>query len=133
MSFIKRSWNAVSQESIRNCWKHAGLINSEGSTDTPTGIDTTIEEEVDTNLKLLHVDDVTGSEFIEIDNDLETSVELTDEQIVSLVTPIPVQDQGDDCDEEVPQWSRERKIRAYADAIIGLLKIVRPILTSYSF
>ena len=120
MPFIKRSWNAVSQETIRNCWDHVGLINRDGSSDVPSGIDTTVEEEVDAYLKRLDVDDVTGCDFIDVDNDLEISVELTDEQIIEMVTRIAIQDQGDECDDEVPQWSRERKIRAYADAIIAL-------------
>ena len=69
----------------------------------PSGIDTTVEEEVDAYLKRLDVHDVTGCDFIDVDNDLEISVELTDEQIIEMVTPIAIQDQGDDCDDKVPQ------------------------------
>ena len=72
MPFMKRSWNAVSQETIRNCWDHVGLINRDGSSDVPSGIDTTVEEEVDAYLKRLDVDDVTGCDFIGVDNDLES-------------------------------------------------------------
>ena len=73
IQWISQSWNAITTETISNCFKHANFsekitieLNSQSS-----------REEMYLN-KLATESKITGEEFISFDNNLETSEEIVD-------------------------------------------------------
>ena len=95
MKFVRRSWAKISEDVIKNCWRHVSLYDDGVSTSSVDTIINELEAEIDLSLQLLNVD-ITASEHLSIHDDLDTTPLLTDEQIVELVKPVPLHDEIED-------------------------------------
>ncbi|CAB4474262.1 unnamed protein product [Rhizophagus irregularis] len=106
--FCTNAWNAVTQETIYNCWKHTGilpLVNQEEVDESVNqlGEDNQVErEEIQFLIDQLPFDDhMDADEFIHIDDHLKSNERLTDEEIISLVN-LDKNELEVESDEEIP-------------------------------
>ncbi|CAB4476272.1 unnamed protein product [Rhizophagus irregularis] len=106
--FCTNAWNAVTQETIYNCWKHTGilpLVNQEEVDESVNqlGEDNQVErEEIQFLIDQLPFDDhMDADEFIHIDDHLKSNEGLTDEEIISLVN-LDKNELEVESDEEIP-------------------------------
>ena len=95
---------------------HVSLYDDGVSTSSVDTIINELEAEIDLSLQLLNVD-ITASEHLSIHDDLDTTPLLTDEQIVELVKPVPLE--GDIEAITVPMTAEE-KIRSFSGCIEAL-------------
>ena len=96
ITLVKRSRAKISPDAIRNCWRKVGLYDDGASTSSVDTIINEIEAEIEGSLELLNVDGITAREYLSINDDLDTTPILTDEQIVELVKPVPLEDDPED-------------------------------------
>ncbi|CAB4413281.1 unnamed protein product [Rhizophagus irregularis] len=106
--FCTNAWNAVTQETIYNCWKHTGilpLVNQEEVDESVNqlGEDNQVErEEIQFLIDQLPFDDhMDADEFIHVDDHLKSNEGLTDEEIISLVN-LDKNELEVESDEEIP-------------------------------
>ena len=114
MTFVRRSWAKISEDVIKNCWMHVGLYDDGASTSSVDTIINELEAEIDLSLQLLNVDGIIAREYLSIN---DTTPLLTDEQIVELVKPVPLE--GDIEAITVPMTAEE-KIRSFSGCIEAL-------------
>ena len=84
---LKRSWELVSEETIKNCFTHVRFFREEKVLSAKTLV---YSQEIDQSfnqLKCILNFDVEIKEFIEIDNDSQTTAELSISNIVESVLP----------------------------------------------
>lgn len=72
IDFLVMAWGDIEKKSIRNCWRKGGLVssNEEAVEDVPDDIPLPEEQ---------------FNAYVDIDHDLETSAEVTDDDIISSV------------------------------------------------
>ena len=91
--YTKRAWDSVSQDTIVNCWIHSGLVQrnetnlvSVANTDRNlTNDDEHLLHRVYDDLEVDPDLQMTVSEFINVDKDLQTSQDVSDENIIQSV------------------------------------------------
>jgi len=91
LHFVNEAWNNISDVTIRNCFRHGGLVKTEEE-----------EEEEDDHSKDLA--DKTYEDWMDIDRDLQTSEEYSEDQICqSIINEITNNndEENDESDEEV--------------------------------
>ncbi|CAB4437326.1 unnamed protein product [Rhizophagus irregularis] len=106
--FCTNAWNAVTQETIYNYWKHTGilpLVNQEEVDESVNqlGEDNQVEqEEIQFLIDQLPFDDhMDADEFIHVDDHLKSNEGLTDKEIISLVN-LDKNELEVESDEEIP-------------------------------
>lgn len=85
--FIKKAWNDVSSQTIQNCWKHTGLIQTgDNIVEIPDENMQDIKF-IGNAISKLHVENnCSVDEYINMDADFEIFKELDDNEIVDVVT-----------------------------------------------
>ena len=90
--FCTNAWNAVTQETISNCWKHTGilpLVNRDEVDEIVNQLEQDNQaerEEIQFLIDQLPFDDhMDADEFIHVDDHLKSNEGLTDEEIISLI------------------------------------------------
>ena len=98
-----------------------GLYDDGSSTSSVDTIIHEIEAEIDLSLELLNVDGITAREYLSINDNLDTTPILTDEQIVELVKPVPLEDDPEDfCEDITVPMTAEEKIRSFSGCVEAL-------------
>ena len=109
--FSKMAWDEVKPETIKNCFKHTGITpdnwfdpatTSSSSTATSTTYPRNIFEQIAEHFNIDRAVLMTPEEFDHVDDHLEPTEVLTDDEIVDLVTTIHDEDTEEpDAPEEV--------------------------------
>ncbi|CAI6372202.1 unnamed protein product [Macrosiphum euphorbiae] len=88
LHFVNEAWNNISDVTIRNCFRHGGFVKTEEE-----------EEEEDDHSKDLA--DKTYEDWMDIDRDLQTSEEYSEDQISqSIINDKDNDEENDESDEE---------------------------------
>jgi hypothetical protein len=95
LHFITASWEDVSVQTIRNCFKKAGFSNTDAI--LPTDADEPIDIETIEKLKALDID---MDEYVRVDDGLSTSEEQSLDQIINEFQSEGIDDESDN-DEDV--------------------------------
>ena len=89
--FVHKAWERVTEKTIRNCFRHAGIIRQEVSTEIECSVATTEEDEDDLPLseRVRRIDSVNFAScdldgFSSVDDDILTTETLTAEDNFSL-------------------------------------------------
>ena len=96
--YIALAWKSVSPVTIRNCWKHTGIMPGD------TVALESISDPADDLQTLLNTctqystDSTRASDYLDVDVEVETADLPTDEDIVSLVEGVDQNDDDDDDD-----------------------------------
>lgn len=89
INFSKNAWNSVSQQTIKNCWRHTGIPSQDEIDDEIEDHDDQAvcdEMELQDLIDQLPFDDSIGvEEFLHIDDFLKNNEGLTDEEVISMV------------------------------------------------
>ena len=119
------AWDCVSSETIRNCWRHAGLIKS--SQHFSTKGECNLDASLDKMMKDLHLQDsMTVSEMVNNPDEAEDlHVVLEEDEIIEIVTckvieedeAVPAQDSEDEDD---ATSSLDNRIHILQQAIVIL-------------
>lgn len=86
---VKRAWDAVSPQTISNCWKHVGLFSDSGEptfTERDEQEDDAVITALENAISRLPESDISASQYVNIDSDQPTEETMTEEQIIELVT-----------------------------------------------
>ena len=90
--FIHKAWEHITEKTIRNCFRHAGIIQDEISTEIECSIATMEEDEDDLSLSewVRRIDSVNFAsfdlvEFFSVDDNILTAETLTAEDNVTEV------------------------------------------------
>jgi hypothetical protein len=119
------SWDTVTSQTIANCWRATGIIpNVEPTGAQADVVDDEKEETAKTaqlidELQLFIPNPMTASEYLDIDNQIETEREMTDDEIVQIVKGGST-DETESDDEpilEVPVWSSSRVFDALENIV----------------
>ncbi|XP_065282735.2 tigger transposable element-derived protein 4-like [Dermacentor albipictus] len=92
VGMLADAWKAVTQDTIRNCFRHAGFVLATEEPDLPES-NNTIDvcppmDDVINDLRSAGVSiptEITFKQFVDADNELDFCAELTDEEIVRAV------------------------------------------------
>ena len=105
---VKRAWDAVSPETISNCWKHVGLFSdSEKPTVTGKGEqeDKAVMTALENAISRLPESDMSVSQYVNVDSDQPTEEAMTEEQIIELVADAEEPQEEEEDDELIPPIS----------------------------
>ena len=106
--FIKKAWDSVSVETIRNCWYHSGLISRDVTQVAPQDVDRTIQADSEFNDLLTRVYSeldtdpdmrLTVRELVNMDQNVENSETVSEDTIIESITGKPSDDDEDSCDQ----------------------------------
>ena len=130
MKILVSSWEAVSAQTIVNCFSKAG-ITSEAQNAATTDADDPFSD-LKESLQQLHDIDpdmvsegVTLESLIDVDNEvITTAPAITDDDILRSVTTNQQEqsDEGDDNDEEVEEAAPERPLRFQVESAIDVIR-----------
>jgi len=128
MLFIYEAWHKVSEETIKNCWRHSGILNQLKTTETTEKIvqHKTIEEikihlsKFKTGFEPIY----TADEFIHIDDFEDTCKELTELDLINRYTKPYIEEEGsydeDDLENALQHIEIEEKLISIKEAQISL-------------
>jgi hypothetical protein len=89
INFSKNAWNSVSQQTIKNCWQHTGILpQDETDNEIEDDDDQAVRDEMELQdlIDQLPFDDpMDVQEFLHIDDFLKRNEGLTDEEVISMV------------------------------------------------
>ena len=128
--FISEAWRKVSEETIKNCWRHADIINALNNEQTKDIIEIvqhkTIEE-IQSYLDKFKVDFkpvYTAEEFVHVDDFEDTCKELTEEDLIHKHTKPHIEEEGsadeDDLENAIENIELEPKLISIKSAQISL-------------
>ncbi|GET02448.1 tigger transposable element-derived protein 6-like [Rhizophagus clarus] len=91
--FCTNAWNAITQETISNCWKYTGILLLVNQKEVDEGVNQLEQDnqaerkEIQFLIDQLPFDNhhIDAAEFIHIDDHLKSNEGLTDEEIISLI------------------------------------------------
>lgn len=103
--FVNLAWKQVSAETVKNCWRHSGIYPVEAEQDLEiVDQDSSVDEqeEIDSIIRLLPGlgEAMSADEFVAMGENEQIGAELSDEEIVAIVTGKVNEDEEDEEDEE---------------------------------
>ena len=110
LHFISAAWNEVTPTTLRNCFQKAGFDFSEDNCEVDDTDSASLVSEVEQQLHCLQqsgmtgLNDITPEEYINADEEVTTTGELTNDEIVAQVqshSSIEDDDDDDDADTEI--------------------------------
>jgi len=84
--FSKWAWDEISAETIINCWKKTGLIDSDNFEHVIVSSDENTNDIDEIIIKIITENPLSTNEYIDVENDLfNTEAELNDDTIIEMV------------------------------------------------
>jgi hypothetical protein len=106
INFVNNAWKGVTSKTISNCFRHAGF---KAISDNPSIVELTDESEKDQDHQNFMITwnnfsfDVDSNEYLNIDNDIASNAEMSDNEIINYVSH--VNNDSDDDVEEIGKTS----------------------------
>ncbi|EXX55859.1 hypothetical protein RirG_221520 [Rhizophagus irregularis DAOM 197198w] len=125
INFSINAWNSVSQQTIVNCWKHAGILLISETDEIDEIEDQAFQDEMelqDLINKLPFDDPMDADEFLCIDDCLKSNEGLTDDEIVSMVKSNNNNEPEADPNEVPPVVISVTKALGYLDDLVLFFK-----------